>query len=98
MKETERPVDADEKIDRAIRLFSDHPALALRRRQAPGDTRETGKTGPLEVMLKSPKAGEPEAILSANERLQAFLEECSAKTLVRIRAIPMADGTERTPP
>ena len=98
MKETERPVDADEKIDRAIRLFSDHPALALRRRQAPGDTRETGKTGPLEVMLKSPKAGEPEAIFSANERLQAFLEERRAQTLERIRAIALADGIERSPP
>jgi hypothetical protein len=96
-KQAESALADDEKIDRAIRFFANHPALPLRRRKTPGYTRESGRAGLLEVVLKSPNGAGKDALFSADDRLQTFLEERRTETLAQIRALALDPGIERSP-
>ena len=69
------------RIDAAIEALRQFPGLPLRRRQVPGDTPETGRTGKLEIVLDDDPFDARnlqlarEAIFDEDPRVQAFLEE-----------------------
>lgn len=78
--------DQDE-IERIIRFLRSHPTLALRRRKKRGDTVETGRRGPLEIVLQTPNSKGKDALFHPDSRVQAVLEELRTETLNSIRSI-----------
>lgn len=69
------------RIERAISYLQDFDGLLLRRREMPGDTKESGRRGPLEIVLNDdPMDGRNEALaqhamFDDNELVQRFLEQ-----------------------
>lgn len=81
----EKPDLADDlvremRIDRAIRELQNFAGLLLRRREMPGDTKESGRSGPLEIVLNDdPTDGRNKrlaehAMFDDNPRVQEFLQ------------------------
>ena len=90
-----RACDQDE-IERIIRFLRSHRTLALRRRKKRGDTVETGRTGPIEIVLQAPNSEGKEALFHSDSRVQACLEELRTETLIRIRSIELGAYVARS--
>jgi hypothetical protein len=82
----EKPNLADDlvremRIDRAIRELQNFDGLLLRRRKMPGDTKESGRRGPLEIVLDDDpidgrnKRLAQNAMFDDNDRVQTFLQQ-----------------------
>lgn len=81
----EKPDLADDlvremRIDRAIRELQNFAGLLLRRREMPGDTKESGRSGPLEIVLNDDPTDRrnerlaQHAMFDDNPRVQEFLQ------------------------